>query len=264
MPSVPKKVRACECQQADSRGRLSLRCLKSFVGTPLLRCPKRWVYVSDDICYEIYLWSYQQPIIFIAPYRDQTDKLSFAHEFGHFANDYLCDGSYASIDVAEVHSQAFEYLSLLYANTSDALVQYKLYDSLCTYMETAAYALFEHQVYQLTDSELTVENVIALSNEIALQFGFDSWGGDGNDFVTVGHFYTHPMYMISYVVSNDLAMQFYQLELEQSGQGLALYQQCLYSEDSYLIDFAQQYGLESPFAPGRVEALAETFRNGLH
>ena len=216
-----------------------------------------------DISYEIFLWGYGFPVLFMAPYQDQSDLLTFSHEFGHFVNDYVCAGSYAGIDVAEVHSQALEYLSLLYGEPPEGLTRYKLYDSLCTYMETSAYSLFEYKAYQLTGTELTSENLIKLADETAAQFGFDSWGGDGRDFVTVGHFYTHPMYMFSYVVSNDLAMQFYQLELEQPGQGLALYEECVYSQDSYLIAFAQQYGLESPFAEGRAAAIAKTFRDAL-
>lgn len=216
-----------------------------------------------DISYEIFLWSYQVPVLFMKPYQDQTDLLTFAHEFGHYLNDYVCAGSYAGIDVAEIHSQAFEYLSLLYADAPEDLTRFKLYDSLCTYMETSAYSLFEHQAYQLSGNDLTGENLIALAEEIATDFGFDAWGSNGNDFVTIGHFYTHPMYMISYVVSNDVAMQFYQLELDESGQGLALYEECIYSQDSQIMSFARQYGLESPFVPGRAATIAQTFKEAL-
>ena len=216
-----------------------------------------------DSSFELYLWSYQEPFIFMCPYMDQSDKLTFAHEFGHFANDYACGGSYAGTDIAEVHSQAFEYLSLCYVSDTDDLVKYKMADSLCTYMEQAAYAMFELQVYELAGSELTAENVMALYEKTGTAFGFDSWNWDSRDFVTVPHFFTDPMYTISYVVSNDLAMQFYQLEQENKGAGLTLYEQCLQSEESYIITFADQYGLESPFAPGRLQKVAETFRNVL-
>lgn len=216
-----------------------------------------------DSSFEVFLWSYSEPFIFMCPYLDQTDKLTFAHEFGHFANDYACGGSYAGTDVAEVHSQAFEYLSLCYGSGTDDLAKYKMADSLCTYMEQAAYALFEHQVYGLTGDDLTVENVMALYESIGTQFGFDIWAWDSRDFVCIPHFFTSPMYVVSYVVSNDLAMQFYQLELDASGAGLALYEQCLTSEDSYIILFAEQYGLESPFTEGRLEEVAAIFRDVL-
>jgi len=213
--------------------------------------------------FEVYLWDYSEPFIFLRPYLDQTDKLAFAHEFGHFLNDYVCRGSYAGTDVAEVHSQAFEYLSLCYAPDTQALTQYKMADSLRVYVETAAYALFEHRVYSLTGEDLTVANVEALYREIGLAFGFDSWGWDSRDYVSIPHYFTDPMYMISYVVSNDLAMQFYQMEQAEAGSALALYRQCLTSEDSSLLGFAETYGLESPFAGGRLEAVAQTFQTVL-
>ncbi len=210
--------------------------------------------------FELYLWSYYEPFIFMNSYMDQTDKLTFAHEFGHFANDYICNGSTVGIDIAEVHSQGFEYLSLCYNEDAEDLAKYKLADSLATYMDCSAYALFEHRVYSLTGSDLTVENVHALYEQIGTQFGFNIGDWNSWDFVTVSHFFTDPMYMVSYVVSNDLAMQFYQKELDAPGSGLALYQQCLTSQDSYIVSFAQQYGLESPFEEGRLQKVCQSFQ----
>ena len=108
-----------------------------------------------------------------------------------------------------------------------------------------------------------MENVEKLYRNIGTEFGLDSWGWDSRDYVTVTHFYTNPMYVVSYVVSNDLAMQIYQLELEEKGAGLSLYDQCLYSQDSYIMTFAEDYGLESPFAEGRLEAVLEIFQREL-
>lgn len=216
-----------------------------------------------DISFETFLWSYWEPFIFMRPQLNQTDKLTFAHEFGHFAADYACGGSYAGTDITEIHSQAFEYLSLCYAPDTESLLRYKMVNSLNTYVECSAYAMFEHLVYDLTGEDLTVENVLALYEKIGLQFGFDSWNWDRRDFVTVGHFFTNPMYTISYVVSNDLAMQFYQMEIRQPGAGLELYEQCLTSQDSYIIQFAEDYGLVSPFAEGHLQTMAETFSSVL-
>ena len=212
-----------------------------------------------DNAFEIYLWDYSSPFIFMNPYGDQTDKLTFAHEFGHFCNDFACGGSYAGTDVAEVHSQGFEYLSLCYGG--EELTQYKLADSLCVYMENAAYALFEQLVYNLKAEDLTVENVQALYERVGKQFGFDSWAWDSRDYVTVPHFVAQPMYVIGYVVSNDLALQIYEKELAQPGAGIALYENCLSSHDGYLLQFAQTYGLKSPFDTTRLGELETLFGN---
>lgn len=212
-----------------------------------------------DSSFEAYLWSYSVPFVFMNPGLEQRDKLIFAHEFGHFANDYACFGSYAGTDVAEVHSQGFEYLSLCYGEAPETLKSYKLAEALQVNMEQAALGLFEHRVYGLTGEDLTAENVQALYTDIGLRFGLDYWDWDPRDLVTVIHYYTHPMYIISYVVSNDLALQIYGLELAEAGQGLALYEKILESQDSYLLAFSETYGLKSPFNPERLEEQAALF-----
>lgn len=213
--------------------------------------------------YEVYLWSYTSPFIYMSPYQDQTDKLSFAHEFGHFLNDYTSKGSYVGTDISEIQSQGFEYLSLFYGENTEDLEKYKLADSLLTYVEQAAYGLFEQQLYQLEGSQLTVENVMVLYESIGLAFGFDSWNWDSRDFVLISHFYTDPMYIISYVVSNDVAFQIYQMEKAAAGTGLKTYEACVKSQDSYLLWFTEEYGLESPFVPGRLEQVRATLEEGL-
>lgn len=212
-----------------------------------------------DTAYELYFPSYYQPFIFMKPTGTVYDRLSLAHEFGHFANDYVCGGSYSGVDVAEVFSQGMEYLSLCYTPDSEDLEKLKMADSLCAFVESGAYAAFELEAYELTGEDLTAENLFALYERICTEFGFGSWDWDSRDMVLVSHFYTEPMYVISYVVSNDTAMQIYQLEREEPGAGLALYEENLGSWESYLLTFAADAGLESPFAPGRLEKLKETF-----
>ena len=93
------------------------------------------------------------------------------------------------------------------------------------------------------------------------QFGFDMPDWNAREYVSILHLYTEPMYMISYVVSNDLAMQFYQMELEEPRSALELYEEALTSQESYILTFAQDYGLQSPFEPARLEDLQTLFEN---
>ena len=206
--------------------------------------------------FEVFLTSYSAPFILMNPYQSSWDKLTFVHEFGHFANDYACVGSYAGTDVAEVFSQAMEYLSLRYADGGEELTDLKMMDSLCIYVEQAAYADFERQLYDLVDP--TVEDVEALYDRVCREYGFDTWDFDSRSFVDVTHFYTNPMYIISYVVSNDVAFQIYQMELAEEGAGLALLQENLFSSESWLLAFAESCGLESPMAQGRVAQVRQT------
>lgn len=206
--------------------------------------------------YETYLWAYNVPFIFVNPYMSEDDKLTFAHEFGHFTNDYACSGSTASTDVAEIHSQAFEYLSLCYTENCETLSRYKLADSVATYAESAAFALFEQLAYELPEEDLTPENLYSLFEQTGNQFGFNAYTWNPKSFVTIHHFYTQPMYTLSYAISNDLAMQIYEAELESPGAGLAIYEQCLNGEQEDIGRFAELYGLTNPLEEERLRVAA--------
>ena len=213
--------------------------------------------------FEVYLTSYYEPFIFMNPGLVRYDCLTLAHEFGHFANDYACYGSYAGVDVLEVFSQGMEYLALCYGEDTEDLTRVKMADSLCVYVEQAAFASFEQQMYGLTGEDLSTEGLYRLYEQVALDFGFDSIGYDSREFVEITHFYTNPMYVISYVVSNDAAMQLYQMEQEEPGTGLQLMEENLDAQEYYFLAFLESAGLESPFADGRIGEVRETFENVL-
>lgn len=209
--------------------------------------------------FETYLFSYSAPYLFVNPTGYTLDKLTLTHEFGHFCNDYASGGGAVSIDVAEVFSQALEYLSLSYGDASKGLERYKLADSLCIFVEQSAYASFESKVYDLRGDQLTVENVRELFSAECDAFGFEAWGLEGWEYVQITHFFTNPLYIIGYVVSNDAAMQIYQAEQAQEGRGLALYTEQLDSTEPWFLAFLEEAGLESPFQEGHAASLRETF-----
>lgn len=214
--------------------------------------------------FEIYLPYYASPFLFMNPRQTQSDKLTLVHEFGHFSNEYACIGSYAGIDVAEIYSQALEYLSLLYGPDGGALTGYKMAESLCVFVEQAAYAAFENRLYEMPAEELSAESIRLLFQQVGDDYGFDTWNFDSRLFVDITHFYTSPQYVISYVVSNDAAFQIYQKEQEESGAGLALYQKSLSSTESWFLMFLEEQGLESPFGEGRMALIRQTFEEILN
>lgn len=216
-----------------------------------------------DSSFEVYLYSYQEPFVFLNPAGDISDQLTLTHEFGHFCNDYACQGSGSGIDVMEVFSQGLEYLSLCLGPADAELVQLKMADSLCTFVEQSCYAAFEQQMYELRGDDLNRQALYQLYEETAKAYGMDDNRFDPRELVTINHFYTNPMYVISYVFSNDAAMQFYGLEKSEAGQGTALYLSLLDKDFSYFLEFLEEAGLESPFALGRVQALRQELENGL-
>ena len=170
-----------------------------------------------------------------------------SHEFGHFAMDYAAGGSWAGTDVLEIFSQGMEYLSLSYADAGEDFVRMKLADSLSTYVEQAAYADFEQRLHELPGEELTGENLLALYEAVCTEYGFRSMDWDPRDMVTVPHFYEMPHYVISYVVSNDAAMQLFEMELNDPGAGAECYAEHLTTECEGFLEFLREAELGSPF-----------------
>lgn len=218
--------------------------------------------------FEIYLSSFEVPFLFMNPSGNQGDYLTYAHEFGHFAKDYYCHGAQVTTDVSEIFSQGMEYLSLCYARDGSvdlaALRQLKLADSLNTYVEQAAFARFENEIYTLPEEELTVENLGRIYEEICLDYGFDSWRWDSRDWITISHFFNAPYYVISYVVSNDAAMQLYEMEYAEEGSGLERYEELVGGCPYQFMAFIDEAGLESPFAEGRLQDVKEILETVLN
>ena len=216
-----------------------------------------------DGSFEVYFYDYNEAFAFICPVGSELDHLSFAHEFGHFCCDQVSGGSVAGIDTAEVFSQGMEYLSLFYADPSEALTLLKLGDNLCVYVEQAAYNCFEQQVYDLSPEELTTQNLRLVFENTCKDFGLDCWELDSRSYVTISHFFTQPLYTISYVVSNDAAFQLYQLEEQQPGAGLEIYLEHLDTEQVYFLPFLEEAGLDSPFQEGRIQTVRKTLEQAL-
>ena len=76
----------------------------------------------------------------------------------------------------------------------------------------------------------------------------------------IPHFFELPFYVITYPVSNDIAMQIYALEEQQSGLGLEKLLEILPRDYEYFMDAVSAGGFESPFAPGRIESVVEQMR----
>lgn len=254
----------CEPSQALDYVRQAANAMGGTIGEAFVLMDQAGLYDIEagahryDTSFEIYLPSYQEPFLFLNPTGTTYDCLALAHEFGHFCNDYASCGTMAGVDVTEVFSQGFEYLSLAYHPEAQALTRYKMADSLSTYVEQACYARFEQEMYLL--EEPTPEALCNLFGTISEEYGLSDEYFSPWDFITVPHFYTNPMYIYSYIVSNDAALQLYQLECDRPGEGLALYEANLDTQQPYFMAFLEEAGLESPFAPGRLDRVAETFR----
>lgn len=208
--------------------------------------------------YTVYLPDYQVPFVFVNPTLTAYDQLTFAHEFGHFCNAYVSGSAITDIDVGEVFSQGMEYLSLFYADGGKDLEKLKLADSMGIYVEQSFLADFEDRVYRMSPEELTVENVRSLYSQVAGEYGLDEMV-DRRGYVNVTHLFISPMYVISYVVSADAAMQLYQMEHDAKGLGLDSYTSMLTTQQTGFVAFLEEAGLDSPFQEGHIKKVKDLF-----
>lgn len=220
--------------------------------------------------YVTYLSSYQMPFLYVSPTGELDDLLTCCHEFGHFVDGFVnCNGT-SSIDCNEIFSQGLEFLSLSRAELDDdereALTLSKVADSLLTFVSQAAYAEFELRAYALPDDQLNTEGLNALFLECMEEFGQSYTGMEdiiAPGWIDIQHFLIAPYYVISYCVSNDAALQIFQLE-EENGTGLETYRALMStSSGNTILALLEENGMESPFEPGRAEELADFFEDYL-
>ena len=224
--------------------------------------------ISDS--YEIYISDYESPYIFASSIGYAEDILTIAHELGHAVDVFVHYEAQDSTDVSETLSQAMEYLTLFYLQEDDvydSLLAYKLMDVLRLYAEQGSYNAFEERVYALDEADLTLENINAIALDCARSFGLESEWGEGYDsrsWVEITHFFQQPLYIISYLASDSLAIQFYQKELAEAGQGLKLYEKAIdLAGDREFTALAEQLGLRDPLSEAQVKATADLMREQL-
>lgn len=222
-----------------------------------------------NMSFETYLNDYEAPFLFVNSAGTNEDILTFAHEFGHFCDAYVNMNAYETVDLAEVYSQAMEYLVLsrldeqLDEDEVENLARIKMIDTVEMFVEQASFAEFEHRVYAIGADNLSAEVLNETARQVAKEYGYYnryydeffsmSWGD-------IPHYFEQAFYIVSYPISDDLAEQIFALEREEAGAGMQRYLDNLERDFSGMMGLVDAGGFESPFAPGRVQAIAATAR----
>ena len=218
-----------------------------------------------DVSFQTYLSLYESPFIFINPKGTSQDLMTFVHEFGHFTDAYVNFDANEAIDLAEVFSQAMEFLSLshmdgvLPESEIEQLRDGKMLDALDTFIQQSAFAEFESKAHALGPDALSAEKLNEIALQAAKDFGFCP---DGYErfyqyyWMDITHFFEYPFYVISYPVSLAVAMQIYELELRQEGLGLEKYFELLPRDYDSFMESVTNADLESPFAEGSMASIA--------
>ena len=222
-----------------------------------------------NMSFETYLNDYEAPFLFVNSEGTNEDILTFAHEFGHYSDAYVNLNAYETVDLAEVYSQAMEYLVLsrldeqLDETEVDNLARIKMLDTVEMYIYQASYAEFEHRVYALGADNLSAEVLNEISRQVAKEYGYYVYNYDeffSLSWIDIPHYFEQAFYIVSYPISDDLAMQIFDLERVETGAGMQRYLDNLERDFSGILGLVDAGGFDSPFAPGRVEAIAATAR----
>lgn len=224
---------------------------------------------KTPMSFETYLDKYEAPYLLISPSDDIGDTMTAIHEFGHYNDSFVSYGAGETIDLAECFSQGLELLSLtmLEDEIGEDAVRYlgqsKVKDIVWTYIQQCAFAEFEREVYVLPESELTVENINRIAMDLGIRFGFmseDSESFYSYYWVDIPHFFESPFYVISYPISCNIAMQFYALELDEEGSGIAKYNEMVEHESGDFLETVEEYKMDSPFEAGSVKEVASLIK----
>ncbi|MDO4816016.1 MAG: hypothetical protein Q4A83_05350 [Bacillota bacterium] len=222
-----------------------------------------------ETSYVVYIDDYNAPFLFVKSTGYEEDILSIAHEFGHFTDSYENFDMNSNLDTSETLSQGMEYMLLCNLSSkklASRLTDYKMTDTLFLYSNQGCFNEFEHRVFALPESELTVDKVNSIYAECALEFGFGDDYGDvlGLSWIDVSHFFDYPFYVISYCVSDSAAFSMYCMELDKAGSGLDTYLRVL--DDAENMDFLElldSAGMGSPITADTIKEIAEVIADKL-
>lgn len=219
--------------------------------------------------YVAYIDDYDSPFLFACPSGYSDDILTIGHEFGHYVDRYTNYDLNCSLDSSEMFSQGMEYLiisNMESGSTKDALTHYKMLDALSLYIDQASFSEFEQRAFALSDSELTVEKLNSIYEELAEEYGFKDEYGDevGLLWISIPHLFDSPYYVISYCVSDSAAFALYNMELNKKGSGLDMYMRLIDGAVNYeFLELLNAEGMDSPITADTVKAIADTLSANL-
>lgn len=212
-----------------------------------------------------YLDTYNAPFLFTTFREDLNDFMTMSHEFGHFLDSYVNYGSNSSLDLLEVSSTAFEFLTMheLREVLTEEESKYLSYAQLDSAMQVLIfqgfYALFEHYAYEIPYESISEESLIAAMQSAAADMGFDLDSSVSLDLVMIPHIILYPFYVQSYCTSTAVALQIYFAEKNNEGDGIYAYKTLICRDDEQdFIEHLERAGIPSPFGSNALKALADS------
>lgn len=217
-----------------------------------------------DGSFTTYLNQFRAPFLFVTSHGNISDYMTLSHEFGHFYDYFLNGGDDASIDLAEISSQALEFLVLcelkdvLDPKEHSALFKFQMKSALETLIYQAFYTKLEHLIYDIDVDKITKESLDSAVIEAANTLSMNTDHYSSLECVMITHLFNSPLYVQSYATSILSSLEIFFAELDEEGAGVEIYRKLVYREE--VLDYNDRLssaGLSSPFAEGLIKRLSD-------
>ena len=222
---------------------------------------------SHQSAYQTYLEDYETPFCLFGS--DGQSTSTIVHEMGHYYAS-LYTPHVSSYDVAEIQSQANEFLFLKYAksemasNVYSVVEGYNVYNTVAMILVCVVIDEFEQRVYSLESVDgYTLSDFNAIMKDVCEPYGgtkfFNNNITDINDY-WLSVCPNSPVYYISYATSSISALSIYAIARSDEAAGRETYRKLIeeIEEDDGFKAALVKIGLTNPFQQETYEKLNVT------
>lgn len=189
---------------------------------------------------------------------DYGNSCTVVHEAGHYYASRYAELGDIPLDLAEVHSQANEWLFLTHVGTLmdnssySAMASYQMYNSLAMILICLMVDEFEQTVYSTNISKFTAADFDAIMDGIVSSYVDPTFFK--NNVTDVNAYWRavvveQPIYYISYAVSSIAALDLYGVAREDFAAAAEIYRKLCEEplEDGGFLESISNVGLSGPF-----------------
>lgn len=223
--------------------------------------------------YMTYLPLYHAPFIFANFNGTSGDVDVITHECGHAFQGYLSgkdpirEHADIGMETAEIHSMAMEFFTekwmhLFFGDRAQDYRDMHLEDAAAFIPYGCMVDEFQHIVYENPDmtpaDRKAAWKKLEKTYKPHLDYGDDSFFGQGGFWQKQLHIYDYPLYYIDYCLAQTCALQ-YKVKLDADfGEAWESYLKlCKLSAGDFYTAMIKEVGLMSPFEPGCVKNIVE-------
>ena len=223
--------------------------------------------------YMTYLPLYQSPFIFANFNGTSGDVDVITHECGHAFQGYLAgkdpirEHADIGMETAEIHSMSMEFFAekwmpLFFGDRAQDYRDMHLEDAAAFIPYGCMVDEFQHIVYE--NPEMTPAERKAAWKKLEqeykphLDYGDDSFFGEGGFWQKQLHIYDCPLYYIDYCLAQTCALQYkVKMAADFNGAWQSYLKLCKLSASDFYTAMIKEVGLDSPFEPGCIKNIVE-------